>query len=70
MKDDRWVAVSERMPPDGETVVTCSPGDWTVEIMFRRGERWFFELDDEEADELEVPTHWAPLPRPIKGGMT
>jgi hypothetical protein len=59
----RWIAVSERLPDIGVSVLCSSkepPGEDLVWIGQREQYEWYFP----GANEMGEPTHWMPLPEP------
>ena len=63
LRDSRWIAVSERLPDIGVSVLCLSkepPGEDLVWIGQREQYEWYFP----GANEMGEPTHWMPLPEP------
>ena len=65
LRDSRWIAVSERLPEDRQTVIACFPpvrsGDPTdvCEATFNKARGWFAMEHG-----CYTATHWMPLPEP------
>lgn len=61
----RWIPVTERLPEDGQIVLTCKNGICEVQTYEARRNgwvsgRWFWSM--------AFVTHWMPLPNPPKDG--
>ena len=69
----RWVPVTERMPPEGESVLVLAQYSqqvwgscWANHVASHRNGKW---SEDVESNEVSVVTHWMPIP-PDPPGVT
>lgn len=65
-EERRWIPISERLPKDGELVLTMSANwRWKIQIAKRHSDvpQWF--SDDGWETENKI-THWMELPKPIE----
>ena len=66
LKRQKWIPCSERLPDDGEFVLTYKNGQFEVQEYEKRrngwigGGGWFWSL--------AMVSHWMPLPEPPKEG--
>lgn len=61
--ENRWISVKDRLPKDGETVLTFKNGIFEVQEYEKKrngwiGENWFWAM--------ATVSHWMPIPEPPK----
>lgn len=64
--ENKWISVKDRMPKDGETVLTFKNGIFEVQEYEKKrngwiGENWFWSM--------ATVSHWMPLPEPQEEGI-
>ena len=57
--DQKWIPVSERLPEDGESVLTCKNGKVDVQVYERNRNGW---IQGNWFWSMATVTHWMPLP--------
>ena len=60
----RWIPVTERLPEDGQIVLTCKNGICEVQTYEARRNGW---VSGRFFWSMAFVTHWMPLPQPPKG---
>lgn len=60
----KWIPVKERLPEDGQSVLTCKNGICDIQIYEKRRNGW---LCKGWFWSMATVTHWMPLPKPPKG---
>lgn len=56
----KWIPVSERLPPLGESVIAVSEGFMPKEMWLDHNHEWHAADNSEE----DCVTHWMPMPEP------
>lgn len=59
-----WIPVKDRLPEDGQSVLTCKNGICDIQIYEKRRNGW---LCKGWFWSMATVTHWMPLPQPPKG---
>ena len=65
LERQRWIPVSERLPNDGEFVLTYKNGQFEVQEYEKRRNGW---ISGDWFWSLCTVTHWMPLPEPPEEG--
>lgn len=60
----KWISVNERLPEDGEPVLTCKNGNVDVEVYEKNRNGW---IQGNWFWSMATVTHWMPLPKPYEG---
>ena len=65
-----WIPVTERLPKISEDVIVFAYGDmiriWSLERLHYTTADVYWECEDGSHEEVDVATHWMPLPQPPK----
>ena len=64
INDQKWIPVSERLPEDGESVLTYKNGNVDVQVYEKNRNGW---IQGNWFWSMATVTHWMPLPEPYKG---
>lgn len=59
-----WISVKDRLPEDGQSVLTCKNGICEIQTYEKRRNGW---LCKGWFWSMATVTHWMPLPQPPKG---
>lgn len=63
-----WIPVSERLPKTSEDVIVFAYGNmiriWSLERIHYTTADVYWECEDGSHEEVDVVTHWMPLPEP------
>lgn len=59
-----WISVKDRLPEDGQRVITCKNGIFDIQIYEKRRNGWFCKG---WFWSMATVTHWMPLPQLPKG---
>lgn len=59
-----WVSVKDRLPEDGQSVLTCKNGVYDIQTYEERRNGW---LCKGWFWSMATVTHWMPIPQPPKG---
>lgn len=60
--ESEWISVEDRLPEYG-SYLCCDMDNW-VEVCYIRFDRT--DWHSENTDRVRTPTHWMPLPKPLK----
>ena len=64
MNDQKWISVNDRLPDDGESVLTCKNGKVDVQVYEKNRNGW---IQGNWFWPMATVTHWMPLPKPYEG---
>lgn len=64
MNDQKWIPVHERLPEDGESVLTCKNGKVDVQVYEKNRNGW---IQGNLFWSMATVTHWMPLPKAYEG---
>lgn len=72
LEAQKWIPVTERLPKTSEDVIVFAYGNmiriWSLERMHYTTADVYWECEDGSNEEVDVVTHWMPLPEPPKDG--
>ena len=63
VNDQKWISVNDRLPDDGESVLTCKNGKVDVQVYEKNRNGW---IQGNWFWSMATVTHWMPLPEPYK----
>ena len=61
----KWISIKDRLPEDGEAVLTCKNGLVEVQVYEKKRNGW---INGDWFWSMATVTHWMPLPEPPKEG--
>ena len=64
INDQKWISVNDRLPDDGESVLTCKNGKVDVQVYENNRNGW---IQGNWFWSMATVTHWMPLPKPYEG---
>ena len=64
INDQKWISVNDRLPDDGESVLTCKNGKVDVQVYEKNRNGW---IQGNWFWSMATVTHWMPLPEPYRG---
>ena len=59
INDQKWISVNDRLPDDGESVLTCKNGKVDVQVYEKNRNGW---IQGNWFWSMATVTHWMPLP--------
>ena len=63
VNDQKWISVNDRLPEDGESVLTYKNGNVDVQVYEKNRNGW---IQGNWFWPMATVTHWMPLPEPYK----